>query len=52
MRNCAWSACDSGVKSSFELEMQRHCSRGREQALVSGLNERACFRASVGVWCW
>lgn len=52
MRNCARRACDSGVKSSLELEMLCHCSRGSERAQVSRVNERACFRVSVGVWCW
>ena len=43
MRNCAWRACDSGVKSSLELEMLCHSSRGSEQAQVRRVNERACF---------
>lgn len=48
----ACRACDSGVKSSLELEMLCHCSRGSEWAQVSRVNERACFRVSVDVWCW
>lgn len=39
MRNCAWRACDSGVKSSLELEMLCHCSQGSERAQVGWMKE-------------